>query len=322
MNNEKGDSILFKFKSIPHELELILEEYSYEEIKRKRNDHGTVITYLNNYVADILYIDINHRTQNKYKNKIILIPKNVAETSQSGNSDNRQIVADVYPRSSGNYSSPNKIRNYYTDEYFKRFQANDIGTSSDHQNQTYFQTAPMVRNYQTDSGVRNYLSEIQPIRLQASDIGTSADHRTNYPTATMVRNYQTDSGVRNYLSEIPQANNTRTSTYHQTNYPTAPMVRNYQTPPGVRNYLSEMPRMSPNQLSSLGENTWRNYSASTSSGHSHPQNFKMRTAQPIRHDPVYGTNTIKEIHTRRADNSFGSRRGYSRKNWSSKTSRQ
>lgn len=168
MDRIQTDSILFR--TIPPQLETVLRQFDYEEISRQGSVYGTVITYINEYVANNVYDYIMHWAKNNYLgcDPSNIIPNYVDETQLRNPYGSRTSpVRYTAP-------APPILRSYFTYKLpsMSYQSGGDIVKN-------YFTYAPPVKDNQNEPVVNLY----QPVQSQMSrnldhslrELGTNND---------------------------------------------------------------------------------------------------------------------------------------------------
>lgn len=128
MYNHKKTTNSILFLSIPLELEAILQESVDEEIGRQPISFGTVISYLNEYVAADVYNYIRSRLGSNNLIMGLILPNFGDENRQNQNSQAAEVA------------SSQLVRNYYTEDYGRNLHAKNYIKN--------YNTTPVVQTYQ------------------------------------------------------------------------------------------------------------------------------------------------------------------------------
>lgn len=109
MDNIRTDSILFR--TIPPQLETVLDEFDYEEVIRRATGRGTVITYINEFVANNVYDYIVHWIRKNYlAYDLANITPNYADETQLRN----LYSSRTSPARNTVHTPPPIVKNFYS----------------------------------------------------------------------------------------------------------------------------------------------------------------------------------------------------------------
>lgn len=140
MYNHKTTTNSILFLRIPPELEAILQESVYEEIGRRPISFGTVISYLNEYVAADVYNYIRTRVGRNNLIMGLILPNFGDENHQNQNSQAAEVT------------SSQLVRDYYTEDYGRNVHGNGL--------------FPYIKNYNTTPVVQTYQPPVPLMSLQ------------------------------------------------------------------------------------------------------------------------------------------------------------
>lgn len=181
MSNHKNTTNSILFLSIPPELEAILHESIDDEIARQPILFGTVISYLNEYIAADVYNYIKTRLGSNNSIMGLILPNFGDENRQNQNSQAAEDMSSKF------------VRDYYTEDYGRNLRANSYGSSTSSKN---YNTTPVVHTFP------HHYREGCSRNLQANIYGSS---RRSCNTSGVAHSYQPPIPLMD-IHTVPPAN--------------------------------------------------------------------------------------------------------------------